>query len=563
MLSNYILKKLLFEQIFINDMYGGANTKKWNTLEHNGVLFPPEYNSINIPLIYDDKEILLNPEAEEAATFYAKYIDTEYIRNNKFTKNFWKDFKKLLDPKLGITDITKCDFSKIRKYLDEQREKKLSKTKEEKEKIKEEQKEKEKKYTVALIDGKEQPVGNFRIEPPGIFLGRGCHPMIGRLKHRVKPEDVTINIGKESKVPEPNIPGKWGNVIHDKEVIWLASWKENISEKTKYVWLSDKSDFKAKSDLAKFELARKLKKKINEIKKINSDNMKSSNLKTKQLSTALYLIENLALRVGNEKSTDEADTVGVTSLRVEHIELLENNKIKLDFLGKDSVRYTNKVEVEDIVYNIIKELLSNKSKKEDIFDKITPSELNKYLQNFMEGLTSKVFRTMNASKLFQKELNKITTKIENMDINDKIALILDEFNKANAKVALLCNHQKNISKNFKDQLTRINQQIREVKKKKELLEEKKKIYKEKGKDVKNLRERIKKCDEKIKKYKSTKSLKMELKNVSLGTSKVNYIDPRITISFIKKHNIDINKILTSALQEKFKWAMDVDTNFTF
>ena len=31
-----------------------------------------------------------------------------------------------------------------------------------------------------------------------------------------------------------------------------------------------------------------------------------------------------------------------------------------------------------------------------------------------------------------------------------------------------------------------------------------------------------------------KDLKLEMKNVSLGTSKVNYIDPRITISFMKK-----------------------------
>ena len=35
------------------------------------------------------------------------------------------------------------------------------------------------------------------------------------------------------------------------------------------------------------------------------------------------------LRVGNEKGKDEADTVGVSSLRVEHIDLLDNNKVKL------------------------------------------------------------------------------------------------------------------------------------------------------------------------------------------------------------------------------------------
>ena len=54
-----------------------------------------------------------------------------------------------------------------------------------------------------------------------------------------------------------------------------------------------------------------------------------------QLTTALYVIDNLALCVGDSKDTkEEADTFGVTSLKVEHITLLEDNIIKLDFFGK-------------------------------------------------------------------------------------------------------------------------------------------------------------------------------------------------------------------------------------
>lgn len=45
-------------------------------------------------------------------------------------------------------------------------------------------------------------------------------------------------------------------------------------------------------------------------------------MKNKQLGTATYLIDKLALRVGNEKGEDEADTQGCCSLRVEHIENL-------------------------------------------------------------------------------------------------------------------------------------------------------------------------------------------------------------------------------------------------
>jgi DNA topoisomerase-1 len=52
----------------------------------------------------------------------------------------------------------------------------------------------------------------------------------------------------------------------------------------------------------------------------------------------------LALRVGNEKDEDEADTVGCCSLRVEHIKLYDKiesigeNIVEFDFLGKDSIR---------------------------------------------------------------------------------------------------------------------------------------------------------------------------------------------------------------------------------
>ncbi len=38
-------------------------------------------------------------------------------------------------------------------------------------------------------------VGNFRVEPPGLFRGRGEHPKMGKVKKRVYPRDITINIG--------------------------------------------------------------------------------------------------------------------------------------------------------------------------------------------------------------------------------------------------------------------------------------------------------------------------------------------------------------------------------
>ena len=69
---------------------------KWQTLEHNGVLFPPAYVPHGLPLIYDGKAIVLPPTAEEVATFYAALVDTDWGRNSVFQKNFFRDFQAVL-----------------------------------------------------------------------------------------------------------------------------------------------------------------------------------------------------------------------------------------------------------------------------------------------------------------------------------------------------------------------------------------------------------------------------------------------------------------------------------
>ena len=416
------------------DQLGGGK-KKWTTFYHNGVLFPPEYIPHNIPIIYNNEKIQLNPDAEEAATLYAKYLDTEYVKNSKFNKNFWSDWKVILkEPR--IQSLENCDFSLIQKYLIDNKLATSEMSKEDKLKKKSERDLQEQKYKVAIVDGKEQPVGNFRIEPPGIFIGRGCHPKLGKIKKRIYPEDITLNLSSDAQVPEPLEGHKWHKIIHDRNVEWIASWKDTITGKTKYVWLGAQSEIKGINDMQKYDLARKLKRKIKVIREENEKNLVSTDIKLKQIATALYFIDNLALRVGNEKGADEADTVGVTSLRIEHIQLLPDSKVKLDFLGKDSVRYVNTVKVSDQIYKNINEFMENKEKEDNLFDKIIPNDLNKYLQNFMKGLTAKVFRTYNASYLFQKELKKITNKYDGYAETDKINILLDEFNKANAKVAI-------------------------------------------------------------------------------------------------------------------------------
>ena len=64
----------------------------------------------------------------------------------------------------------------------------------------------------------------------------------------------------------------------------------------------------------------------------------SSNIVKKQLGTVLWLIDHHGIRVGGEKGDDEADTVGASTLRVEHVKLEDPDLIIFDFLGKDSIQ---------------------------------------------------------------------------------------------------------------------------------------------------------------------------------------------------------------------------------
>lgn len=77
-------------------------------------------------------------------------------------------------------------------------------------------------------------------------------------------------------------------------------------------------------------------------------------MEIRQRATAMYLIDKLALRAGNEKGEEEADTVGCCSLRYEHITLEQPNFVIFDFLGKDSIRFYNKVAVDMQVFKNLK-----------------------------------------------------------------------------------------------------------------------------------------------------------------------------------------------------------------
>lgn len=117
---------------------------------------------------------------------------------------------------------------------------------------------------------------------------------------------------------------------------------------------------------------RLLQKSVATIRRDYTAQLRDKLMATRQRATAMYLIDRFALRAGNEKGEDEADTVGCCSLRYEHVTLEPPNKVIFDFLGKDSIRYYNEVEVDEQVFKNLKIFKKEPKTSGDLlFDRLT------------------------------------------------------------------------------------------------------------------------------------------------------------------------------------------------
>uniref|UniRef100_H2Y8H6 DNA topoisomerase I n=1 Tax=Ciona savignyi TaxID=51511 RepID=H2Y8H6_CIOSA len=621
---------------------------KWKFLEHKGPVFAPPYEPLpkTVQFKYDGKPMKLSLEAEEVMTFYAKMLDHEYTSKNDFNKNFFGDWRKVMtkEEKSIISDLGKCNFRDVCTYFQQKTEERKARSKAEKLEEKQKNEALVEEFGFCDWDGHREKIGNFRLEPPGLFRGRGNHPKMGKLKKRIIPEDITINCSKNSVAPKPPPGHKWKEVRHDNQVTWLVSWTENIQNQNKYIMLNPSSRVKGEKDWQKYEIARNLKTKVDRIREDYMRDLKSSEMMIRQRAVALYFIDKLALRAGNEKEDGEsADTVGCCSLRCEHIKLhkqLDGKDfiVEFDFLGKDSIRYYNKVPVLKQVFKNLVLFTENKEGGDDLFDRLNTSTLNKYLNSLMEGLTAKVFRTYNASITLQNQLLELTDP-DDENVSSKIL----SYNRANRAVAVLCNHQRAAPKNFSEQMGRMNDKvelwsavlasktqylirlrnvaslmgsfllityvwfmlylillrfsttlvdmlqmvgmcikiekkqadIRDAKQeaksaksdyKHNKSEGKRKLYEAKKKKIERLQEQLIKLEVQATDKASLVFGKTteENKEIALGTSKLNYLDPRITVAWCKKYAIPIEKCYNKTQRDKFAWAIAmVDESYVF
>lgn len=496
----------------------------WKELKHNGIYVPEPYIAKGIPLIIEGKKAVLDSEGELMALNFAGKVD-KYINDDVFIKNFEFDFRKKLPAEFRNYSVKQMDFSEFKNEIERQKAAKKSITKEQKLEIRTANEKLREKYGYAELDGELVPLSTWRIEVPGLFIGRGNHPLRGRWKSQIMQSDIVINLSKKAPVP----PGHWKGIVHRPDVLWVAYWNDPLTGKEKYVWFHESVDLMQERNREKYDSALDLGRKIEHIRKRIMKDMTSRDPKTRKAATVAYLIDSLCMRVGDEKEKDEADTVGATTLRKEHVEIFEN-EIKFRFLGKDSVLWEKSLSNPPEAFLENFRYFTLKSSSGQLFEGINSRIVNRYLGSITGGLTAKVFRTYHGSLTYFNYLNGV--KIQEISYPEEA---LYHVKIANLMTAIRLNHKRTPPPTYESSLMKKEERLKYI------------IENPPKKITESYKRRVKKAEMQVK-------LAKLIRDYNLNTSMKNYIDPRISVSWASRVNLPIDKIYSKTLIKKFNWS---------
>jgi DNA topoisomerase-1 len=585
-------------------------------LVHNGILIPPAPESRGLVLTVRGQPIRLTPKQEEMALAWAKKQGTEYVEDRVFVRNFLLDLSAELglEPLLSLEEL---DFTPAIRVVEAERAAKERLSREERKAqaaLRKAQREALKEqYGQAIVNGQCTELGTYLAEPSGIFMGRGKHPLRGRWKEGAQQSDVTLNLSPDA----PHPPGNWQEIVWQPEDLWVARWKDRLSGKMKYIWLGDTALVKQAREASKFDKAIELQARLESVRAhiegALSDSQATctpsrSSGKRRMIATACYLIDILGLRVGDEKDPDEADTVGATTLRPEHVTLHDDGSAEFRFLGKDSVAWHKKLALPEPVYRNLQELmetarppkvLRNGDKrhptrdKPQIFPDISSQDVNAFLSELLPGLTAKVFRTHHATQLVRESLAEAGIKPEDPEHEKWQAA-----NLANVQAAVFCNHTKKATGNwrtrrvqfalregkaqervqklrtlFKTQQEALRTLRQEAREKAaacstaKLREKKQASYRKKieraQRAVATAQQRLRRAELALGKIKAQYRVTREKRDWNLNTSLKSYIDPRILYRWGQDVEYDVlGRFYPATLRRKFSWVREPEPDST-
>lgn len=477
-------------------------------MSHHGVLFPAAYVPTGAPVGWRQRWIRLSPLAEEYALMYAR-LKRAGRTDRVFDANFWADWKRMLPRDSPITSLQGCDFSKLLSAADEKGTRNDGRLTE--------------KYRTAIVDGVAQPVDRYRIDAPGIFMGRAEHPLRGRIKRRITAADVTLNLGASTRPPPP---GGWKRVISDPFVDWLASWKDPLLGTTKYMRLAASSTQEQSTDRDKFDRARRFANVgVRSLMRRVRVDLGSEDAEAAQLATCSYLLERMAIRVGRSDDDDRAR--GLTSLNRRHMRIIDGG-ILFDFIGKDGIPYRRTIRVPDkrVLENVAC-CLHRKGTDDRVFDRVCTDRFNDYVRRWGRGdYTAKDFRTRKASADFEGMLLRLEGSVP-----PYTALML-----AGAAAAYACNHRVGpppygmSDDDIESSLTTLSVRSTRV--------------------ASVIRRKIETV--------------VRDGGLSLSTSRDSYVDPRISMAYCARNGLSPDVAFPGRrLLAKFAWALPGDARYRF
>lgn len=507
------------------------------------------------------------------------------MEDKKFIKRVFTCIKKsggkdLISNNEDLVTFVKTnkDIQMWRKWYQTQKDQKAEYRKLHKNEIKKENEERKAKYGTALVNGIEEPLGSWVVEPESIFFGRGDSPLSGLWKQAVKEEDVIVNTNSKN-LPivikdKKETTSKKYKVEWNPEAHIAASYKilvgypnpEGIIEKPEYIihkniMFGASSSIKKEGQSKKYAASSELGKAYEKILKQIDSNIKSK--KDLDTTIAIFFLFEKGIRIG-QKNPTKNNTKGLLSLEWGKDVKRVDNKIKFDFYGKDSVHDLSVIETE---YTPIIESVWSKSKKLNTTKEEIKNFIGKIVPEIADIFTPKLARTAVAAYTTNNALEEMVEKYK-VTKDTPIAIKKIVVDEAIMKVAKRLNHQRGVNKvveekrkaKFKEEENKLNDRKNKVKEQIKEKEEKiESLKKSTSKVIVTTRkERIKSLKESIEKLKNnlkTSELKLDSKernqNFTGSTAKNAYIDPQILKNFCNEYNLPLEKVYTKTQIKQF------------
>jgi DNA topoisomerase-1 len=207
------------------------------------------------------------------------------------------------------------------------------------------------------------------------------------------------------KIKKMKIPPAYDNVtiINNKKILaygYDSKNRKQVIYNPKYIKEQTDKKYDKIEDFGKYFL---------KIKKCIAKDIRSSDEKTKIIAMIITIILSCGFRIGNKKYEKENNSHGITTLKLSHISIGDNN-IEFDFIGKKGVR-NKSVCNNKYIYEYLSKKYEDCEKDAYIFTCnntcINSVDVNNYLANKLGvNITTKDLRTWNANNLFSKFFNK-------------------------------------------------------------------------------------------------------------------------------------------------------------